>query len=355
MAAVSGMSVVSFRKPFITGIPVYSIKQDNIKYVCNNLSFQDLKQIPAAPKYCGGTIGIIPYYITDNNIFFLLAQINWINKKSHKHRHELALGYIGGGIHHNETPYDGFIRELQQEVPKYAEGIITSLDVQPEYTEILSIESIPNEPTESAFYSILIFHIISVEDAIIMQQPITYNKNVPHEYREIVTFLPMSALPVEGTSTFSEILRKRDTDLTVGLQVYKHHVERFRTKIIENIRSSIKTYYSSHPQLPYPKKQWTSIRNKIESALIIVPESLYKYIVDIIVYLISINKLKTLTNGGAYPHKLNPHRTIQSNKKLKHNSLMITRKSCKSLRATLNTPTKLMKNISLENKSRSVI
>jgi hypothetical protein len=131
------MAAVSLREPDINN--KYSTIKNNIKYVCNNLSLDDLKKLPATPIDCKGTISIIPYCVTNQNVFFLLALNHLISNK----KHNFVIESIGGDLQYDEKPYDTFISKLGNKVPKYATLIIQSLDAQPQYTEILSIKSNP--------------------------------------------------------------------------------------------------------------------------------------------------------------------------------------------------------------------
>jgi len=145
-----------------------------------------------------------------------------------------------------------------------------------------------------------------------MQQPFTYNKNVPHKNKEIQKILPMSALPVEGIPTFSKILDMRDDILNMGLIVYKQHIVRYRTKIIHNIEDTITRYHSNHLHSQNVIKEWKPIRQKVLSSMIVIPPSLYKYIIYSIAQLLSNNQINTLINTVKYPPK-----TIKSNNTMK--------------------------------------
>jgi len=300
------MAAVSLREPDINN--KYSTIKNNIKYVCNNLSLDDLKKLPATPIDCKGTISIIPYCVTNQNVFFLLALNHLISNK----KHNFVIESIGGDLQYDEKPYDTFISKLGNKVPKYATLIIQSLDAHPQYTEILSIKSNPIKKSEEVFYSIIIFHIISVEDAINMLKSFLFvlTSALPVENNTTILKTDTDALPVKDIAIFSEILRMRDTELSLGLQTYKQHIVRFRDIIIENIRHNIIGYYKDRPSLKYVRKEWSSIRQKVESNMIVVPQSLYTYIIGIIVHLLSINQIKTLMKNVNHPSKTN-----KSNKK----------------------------------------
>lgn len=90
----SGSLLCSYRE-----MDRFGLKQTCSQYV--NLSH--VKQIP---KGYGGRIGVLPYFIKDNQLYVLLNRSN-----------RNLISDFGGGVKAVHTPYQGLLKELSEEVP----------------------------------------------------------------------------------------------------------------------------------------------------------------------------------------------------------------------------------------------
>ena len=206
---------VELRPPFITcGTHIYTYNKMDKQYIYNHITFDDLERLERSPPGYGGTIGFIPYYRKDDNIIFLLTKNKWKNKKSGTSG--TVIGCIGGGIDRKKTPYEGFVKELREEVPEYIDVIQESLRNN-HSTEIISIEKIPVKLSAPVFYAIIIFHEIPEGHALEMYD--TIKGNVNHE----ITHIELASAKPSQYKTLHNILH--NNDLSSGLSEYTFFVD----------------------------------------------------------------------------------------------------------------------------------
>lgn len=130
-----------------TGTVQFSHKDETAHIIGKQLTYNDLKMIPAG---YGGHIGIIPCYIINNIVHYILCNIQW--KKGATNG--IVIGEIGGGVKKSEKPYDALCREIREEIPTWFD-IITH---QMEYgiMKAYAIEYL-HVPLHTLRYSITIF------------------------------------------------------------------------------------------------------------------------------------------------------------------------------------------------------
>lgn len=88
-------------------------------------------QVYQAKSGYGGRIGILPYYLDTNGRNYIL---NISNRRLYSD--------IGGGFNSKNAPYDGLIRELNQETPQWSEYLLDKLDDSNTNLSIYSTENI---------------------------------------------------------------------------------------------------------------------------------------------------------------------------------------------------------------------
>lgn len=74
-----------------------------------------------------GRAGIIPFFYQNEQPYYLLNISNPSEKNRKKGAKEL-LSDFGGGIQSHETMYDGFVRELDEEIPKWKDELIRCIE-----------------------------------------------------------------------------------------------------------------------------------------------------------------------------------------------------------------------------------
>jgi hypothetical protein len=97
-----------------------------------------LDQFRAIEKGNGGRAGIIPFFYHNFQPRYLL---NISNRN--------LLSDFGGGIKAKQTIYDGFLRELSEEIPKWKNELIRRLEDEKNYHIIHCIETIYLDKQES--------------------------------------------------------------------------------------------------------------------------------------------------------------------------------------------------------------
>jgi len=118
---------------------------DGVKHVVGKrLTFHEVKEIPAG---YGGHIGIIPFYMINDNIYHILCDIYW--KKGMANG--IVIGEIGGGVKKTEKPCDALYREIREEIPMWFDILIYRL-------EHTALEQTTLEHTLKNAYSIEYLH-----------------------------------------------------------------------------------------------------------------------------------------------------------------------------------------------------
>lgn len=80
------------------------IDRHGLKQTCSQcVSLPLVKQIP---KGYGGRIGILPYFVKDNQLHVLLNRSN-----------RNLISDFGGGVKAGHSPYQGLLKELTEEIP----------------------------------------------------------------------------------------------------------------------------------------------------------------------------------------------------------------------------------------------
>lgn len=96
----SGSLLCSFQE-----IDRFGLKQTCAQRVC-------LSHIKQIPKGYGGRIGVLPYFIRDNQFYVLLNRSN-----------RNLISDFGGGVKSTHSPYQGLLKELSEEVPFWKDYI----------------------------------------------------------------------------------------------------------------------------------------------------------------------------------------------------------------------------------------
>lgn len=115
--------------------------------------FINLTQFKAIKKGNGGRAGIIPFFYDDH--FQAHYFLNISNRS--------LLSDFGGGIKKKQTIYNGFVRELSEEIPKWKDELIRCLEDDKNYHKIHCVETIYiDEEEESKHGGFLKHQILAV-------------------------------------------------------------------------------------------------------------------------------------------------------------------------------------------------
>jgi hypothetical protein len=80
------------------------IDRNGLKQTCAQSI--NLAHVKAIPKGYGGRIGVLPYFVKDNQLHVLLNRSN-----------RNLISDFGGGVRATLSPYQGLLKELAEEVP----------------------------------------------------------------------------------------------------------------------------------------------------------------------------------------------------------------------------------------------
>lgn len=122
--------------------------------------FINLTQFQEIQKGNGGRAGIIPFFYDDQAHYLL----NISNRG--------LVSDFGGGIKKKQTIYEGFVRELSEEIPKWKDELIRSLEDKTNYHKIHCIETIyidkENESKHGGFLKHQILVICQVDPSTLL-------------------------------------------------------------------------------------------------------------------------------------------------------------------------------------------
>jgi hypothetical protein len=172
-----------------------------------------LDQFKAIEKGNGGRAGIIPFFYENFQPYYLL---NMSDRE--------LLSDFGGGIKKKQKIYDGFVRELDEEIPKWKNELIRSLEDVGNYHLIHCIETIylDKEDEPNGFLRHLILVICQVDPSRLLyddDNKLLYNEMpVSKEVQRLITMSHSELLSFLTNPSNNNV---REPTMNNGLQQFK--------------------------------------------------------------------------------------------------------------------------------------